>query len=209
MVEAEDPDEGPLRRCIVTRERTDPACMLRFVIGPDRQVVPDVARKLPGRGIWLSARSDVLETARTKGAFARAARAQVVVPPDLAAIVEMALVRRLIDTLGLARRAGQAAFGFVRARAVIASGRCGLVVVARDGSVDERERLLSGAAELKFVAPLDAATLGAAFGRDHIVHVAISPGRLAELVAIESARLSGLRGGPADVAGGIFKQAGV
>ena len=203
-----DPDSGPLRRCIVTRERADPATMIRFVVGPGSEIVPDLARKLPGRGIWLSARADVLEAARTKGLWARAARARVIVSPDLAATLETGLVRRLVDLLGLARRAGQAAFGFVAAREQVASGRCALVVGARDGSVDERERLLSGAAGVKFVAPLDAAMLGAAFGRDHIVHVAIRPGRLAELIDIESVRLSGLRGEQAGAAGGTFKRAG-
>ncbi len=180
--------------------------MLRFVVGPDRTVTPDLARKLPGRGIWLSARADVLETARTKGAFARAARSAVVVPLDLAATVEAGLTRRLVDFLGLARRAGQAVCGFSRAREMIAAGKCGLVVGALDGSAAERERLLSGAATIKFVSPLDAAALGAVFGRDHVVHVAISPGSLAGRIAIESARLSGLTGSAA--AGGTFKRAG-
>ncbi len=180
--------------------------MLRFVVGPGLILVPDVARKLPGRGLWLSARADVLETARTKGAFARAARGKVVVPPDLAAMIETALARRVVELLGFARRAGQAACGFTKARAMIAAGRCALVVGARDGSADERARLLSGAAGLKFVSPLDAVTLGAAFGHDHIVHVAIAPGRLAGTIAIESERLAGFVEPAAT--GRTFKRAG-
>ncbi len=169
--------------------------MLRFVVGPGDVVVPDLLAKLPGRGIWLSASSDVLETARAKGAFARAARRKVSVPPDLTAIVETALTRRVGELVGLARRAGQAAFGFVRAREMIAAGRCGLVVQASDGSADERARLLSGAGELKVVTPLDAAALGVACGHDHIVHVAITPGRLAGVIAVEAERLLGVRSG--------------
>jgi predicted RNA-binding protein YlxR (DUF448 family) len=195
-----------LRRCIVTRERADPLTMLRFVVGPESTLVPDLARKLPGRGIWLSARADVLDTARTKGAFARAARGKVIVPPDLAAMIETTLLRRVVETLGLARRAGQAVCGFAKAREMIVAGRCELVVGARDGSADERDRLLSGAAGLKIVSPLDAATLGAAFGRDHIVHVAIAPGRLAGTIAIESERLAGFIG-PVGT-DRTFKQAG-
>ena len=182
--------------------------MIRFVVGPDLALVPDLARKLPGRGIWLSARRDVLEAARTKNAFARAARARVTVPPDLAAVIETGLTRRVVELLGFARRAGQAVCGFAKARELIASGRCGLVVQAHDGSVDERARLLSGAGALEIVTPLDAATLGVAFGRDHIVHVAIAAGRLAGSIATESGRLAGLKGEPAIASGGIFKQAG-
>ena len=168
--------------------------MIRFVVGPDVTVVPDLAHKLPGRGIWLSAKADVIETARTKGAFARAARGRVVVPPDLAATIETGLARRTVELIGLARRAGQAVGGFAKAREMIGAGRCGLLVEALDGSEEERARLLSGAA-LEVVTPLDAATLGAVFGRDHIVHVGIAPGRLAGAIASESARLAGMRGG--------------
>ena len=165
--------------------------MIRFVIGPEATVVPDLARKLPGRGIWLSAKADVVETARTKGAFARASRGKVVVPPDLLATIETGLTRRVVEFLGLARRAGQAVCGFAKVREMIGTGRCGLVVEALDGSADERARLVSGTA-LEVVTPLDAATLGAAFGRDHIVHVGVAPGRLAGAIATESARLAGI-----------------
>ena len=91
---------------------------------------------------------------------------------------------------------------------MIASSRCALVVGARDGSTDERARLLSGAAGLKFVAPLDAATLGAAFGRDHIVHVALAPRPRGGAHALDSARVGGGRGAGAAGGGGALKQAG-
>ena len=109
-------------------------------------------------------------------------------------MIETGLTRRVVELLGFARRAGQAVCGFAKARELIASGRCGLVVQAHDGSVDERARLLSGAGALEIVTPLDAATLGVAFGRDHIVHVAIAAGRLAGSIATESGRLAGPQG---------------
>lgn len=166
--------------------------MLRFVVGPGRMVVPDVLATLPGRGIWLSARRDVIETARTRGAFARAARGQVTLPPDLTQLIESMLVRRVTELLGLARRAGQAVCGFQRAREWVQTGRAGLVVQASDGSVDERSRFLSGARELKVAAPLPAQALGSVFGRDHVVHAVVAPGRLAEALGIEADRLAGV-----------------
>lgn len=168
--------------------------MIRFVVAPDRRVVPDILAKLPGRGIWLSARRDVLDTARTKGAFARAARGQVVVPPDLADQVQDGLRRRVTELLGLTRRAGQSTCGFEKAREKLLRGRVALVVQASDGSADERARFLSGARDIKVVAPLPGAALGAVFGRDHVVHVAISHGRLAEALDVETSRLSGVLG---------------
>jgi predicted RNA-binding protein YlxR (DUF448 family) len=167
--------------------------MIRFVVGPDRTVVPDLAARLPGRGIWLSAQGDVLETARAKGGFARAARGPVQVPADLAGIVRTGLLRRITELLGLARRAGQAIAGFEKAQATVRAGRAGLLVQAADGSADECARFRSGMPDgLPVVAPLDAAALGAVFGRDRVVHVAVTPGRLAQALANETARLAGV-----------------
>ena len=166
--------------------------MLRFVVGPDRTVVPDIAAKLPGRGIWLSARRDVLDTARTRGAFGRAARSHVVVPPDLTHLVEAGLTRRVTELLGLLRRSGQAVAGFAKAREWLLAGRAGLVVQAVDGSADERARFLSGVRNTPVAAPLNAAALGSVFGRDHVVHVAVADGRLAGQLMIEAGRLAGV-----------------
>lgn len=168
--------------------------MLRFVVGPERQIVPDLMAKLPGRGIWLSARRDVLETARMKNAFARAARAPVVVPPDLLDAVEAGLTRRVSELLGLARRAGQANYGFERAREWLHKERAGIVIQARDGSAEERARFLSGRRHVATATPLSSAALGAVFGRDHVVHVVVAPGRLADALRLETDRLAGIAG---------------
>ena len=196
-----------MRRCVVTRERMAKEHLIRFVVGPDNTIVPDLAERLPGRGIWLSARRDVLESgssvpgsgkaaARLAGCFARAARGQVQVPPNLAHVLQQALARRVADTLGLARRAGQAVAGFAKAGDWVRAGRVGLIVQASDGSAEERRRFVSSETAARLgvavVTPLDRAALGAVFGRDHVVHVAIAPGRLAEAVRIEATRLAGV-----------------
>jgi len=173
--------------------------MIRFILGPDRILVPDLSATLPGRGMWLSASRDVLETAANKGglarAFARASRGPVTVPSDLPALLEAALVRRVGELLGLARRAGQAVAGFDKAREWLRSGRARLVLQASDGSEAERARFLSGAGNTILVlCPLPAAALGRMFGHDQVVHVAVAPGRLAERLLIEANRLAGLRG---------------
>jgi predicted RNA-binding protein YlxR (DUF448 family) len=177
--------------------------MIRFVVAPDRRVLPDLAAKAPGRGIWLSARGDVLETARNRGAFAKAARGSVIVPPDLASVLQAGLRQRITDLVGLARRAGQAVCGFQKAHEWLTQGRVGLVVQAADGSADERARFLSGAADgMRVIAPLTAAQLGAVFGREHGVHAAVAHGRLAEAIWIEAERLRGLVGAAAPAPGG-------
>ncbi len=192
--ECDDEERGPLRRCIVTRVSGERARLIRFVLAPDRRIVPDLAARLPGRGMWLSARADVIETARAKGAFARAARGPVTVPADLPDILRAGLARRVGECLGLARRAGQAVAGFAKAREWLVQGRAAGVIQAADGSLDERARLLSGARDVWVAWPLQAAALGAVFGRDHVVHVAVASGRLAEALHIEIERLAGVSG---------------
>jgi len=196
--EEEEPETGPLRRCIVTREVQPKERMLRFVLGPSREIVPDIAGKLPGRGMWLSARGDVLETALSRGAFMRAARGQVTLPSDLRARIEDGLRGRVRDLLGLARRAGQAVSGWQAGREWLQAGRAGLLVQAKDGSVAERARF--GGRDLPAVAPLTAAELGVVFGRDHAVHVVVAPGRLADAIRIEAERLAGFAGPSQDQA---------
>jgi predicted RNA-binding protein YlxR (DUF448 family) len=174
--------------------------MIRFVLGPaettqNRHVVPDLGARLPGRGMWLSARADVIEAARAKGAFARAARGPVTLPHDMPAILRAGLERRIADHLGLARRAGQAVAGFAKVRDWLLQGRVAGLIEAADGSAAERARLIGGAGAKVWVAwPLAGVTLGGVFGRDMAVHVAVAPGRLADALLIEIERLAGITG---------------
>ncbi|WP_338664451.1 RNA-binding protein [Pararoseomonas sp. SCSIO 73927] len=187
-----DPEEkGPRRRCVATRESLPKEAMIRFVLGPDRVLVPDLSGRMPGRGMWLSARGDVLERALTRGAFMKAARGPVHPIPDLRAAIVEGLRRRIRDAVGLARRAGQAVVGFQQAREWLQTGRAALLVEASDGSAPERARLV-GHHGVPVVSVLAATELGSVFGRDHAVHVAIAPGRLAEGILAEAGRLSGM-----------------
>jgi predicted RNA-binding protein YlxR (DUF448 family) len=223
--EETEPETGPLRRCIVTRERLPKERMFRFVVGPDGQIIPDLAGKLPGRGIWLSASRDVVESGAREGprqknrqgdgsrrdlarAFAGAARGPVSVPSDLSVLLQTALARRITDFLGLARRAGQAVAGFEKAREALRTGRYRLVLQASDGSEAERSRFLSGfgpkagsGSDITIIDPLPGETLGRVFGRDYVVHVAVAPGKLAESLVIEAGRLAGLKNGSARAMG--------
>jgi len=194
--EGEGPEpelKGPLRRCIVTRESLPKEAMIRFVIGPGREIVPDLAGRLPGRGMWLSARADVLERALSRGAFSKAARGQVHLPPDLRARIETGLRGRLRDQLGFARRAGQAVCGFQQAREWLQAGRAAVLVEACDGSPSERARL-AGRRNVPLVVVLTAEELGAVFGRDQAVHVAVGRGPIAEKLVQEAGRLAAVSG---------------
>ena len=182
---------GPLRRCLITRERQPRETMLRFVAGPGDSLVFDVVATLPGRGMWLSASRDVIEMAMKRGVFARVAGRRLMVPERLADRVQGVLENRIVELLGLARRAGSAVGGYEKVKERLAAGQCALLIEAADGSVAEQARLRQHHA-VPVVRPLTAVRLGAAFGRERVMHVAIGPGKLAGMIATEAARCAGV-----------------
>lgn len=185
--------DGARRRCLVTREVKDREEMIRFVLDPTGQVVPDVDGRLPGRGMWLSAERDVLNKAVSANVFARAARMPARVGLDLTEQVERLLVNRALDCLGLARRAGQVAVGFEQVRAYLRSQAAGVLVAAADGAQDGRGKLRRLAPDLPVITAFSRAELGAALGRESVVHAAVAPGRLAERLLGYARRLAGFR----------------
>ena len=183
------------RRCIVTGEVLSEDKLIRFVRGPEGAVVPDLARKLPGRGLWVrAARADV-ELAARKGSFSRAAKAQLKAPPDLADQVESLLKRRLLQALGLARRAGELTWGFEKVGSATASGKVAWMVEAADGSADGRRKLLGPAARLetppRVIGLFSSTELGLALGLENVIHLAFLVGRGAERWSLDVERLSG------------------
>jgi predicted RNA-binding protein YlxR (DUF448 family) len=191
---------APQRRCIATGEVRDRAAFLRFVVGPDGTIVPDIDERLPGRGLWLTPRRDIVDRAVAKRAFARAARRSVSVPPDLADRLENLLARRCVDSLGLARRAGLAVAGFDRVCEAVRHGRAALLLYARDGASGGQRKLAGLARDLRCADTLTSAELGAAFGRDRIVYAAVGGGKLCRRLLLDLEKLAGLRvaapGGP-------------
>ena len=182
---------GPLRRCIVTRRVLPKERLIRFVPDPHGNIVVDLEGRLPGRGIWLQARRDVVETACAKGSFAKAAHASVRVPEGLADRIELLVRRRCLDLIGLARRAGQLAAGFEQASAWLREGRAGALVAAIDGAGGGRGKMAAMGRDLPLIELFLAAELGAAIGRDNAVHVALGRGALARRLVVESLRLAG------------------
>jgi hypothetical protein len=195
LAEADDDETGPLRRCIASGERLDPERMIRFVVGPEDRLIPDVAGKLPGRGIWVEADRAKLTQAIDKRLFTRAARRPVKVDTDLPDLVERLVERQCLDLIGLAKRAGAAVAGFDKVETMLRRGPVGVLVEASDGAADGREKLRRLAPGAAVVSLFPAAALATAMGRDGIVvHIAIARGRLAGRLVAASDRLAGLRG---------------
>jgi predicted RNA-binding protein YlxR (DUF448 family) len=164
-----------------------------LVVDPDGAIVPDIEGRLPGRGLWLTPRRDIVQRAVAKKAFARAARRPVSASPELADRIESLLARRCVDLLGLSRRAGLATAGFDRVGEALRRGKVGLLLCAQDGAAAGRDKLIALADNLPSVGVLTAAELGAAFGRERIVHAAVGGGTLCRRLMEDLSRLAGLR----------------
>lgn len=196
----EEPLASPsLRRCIVTRQALEKAAMIRFVLDPEGRVVPDLKEKLPGRGLWVTADRAILAEAAKKNAFAKAARQSAKVPADLPERVADLARREVAELIGLARKSGQLRAGFEKVQIALQSGKVRVLIAASDGAEDGRgklARLASGtgpSSGVEIVAPLTAAELAQALGREHAVHAAVAPSGIADRIIAACRRLSGLQ----------------
>ena len=185
------------RRDIVTGQVMDEARLIRFVAGPAGAVIPDLGRKLPGRGLWVAADRVSVETAAKKGLFSRAARAKLSPGPDLASQVETLLLRRMLASLGLARKAGELTLGFEKVQAAVAGGKTAFLVEASDGAADGRRKILGAfhrsSRPPRLIGLFTSAEMGLALGLENVIHTAFLAGRGAERWAFDVERLVGFR----------------
>jgi predicted RNA-binding protein YlxR (DUF448 family)/ribosomal protein L30E len=193
-----DEGHGRERRDIVSGKVMPDSRLIRFVASPDGEVVPDVAAKLPGRGLWVEASRDAVNKAVEKKLFSRAAKAQVNAGADLAARAEKALVTRMLGDLGIARRSGQLVLGFDNVlRALEGPKPPKVLIEAFDGAKDGKRKLYAAAHRLELncavIESLTSAELGLALGRENVIHAAIQPGGFAERLTFDAERLSGFR----------------
>lgn len=193
VVAAATPREAATRRCLVSGEERPKAELVRFVVGPDGAVVPDVDGRLPGRGLWTLARRDIVAAAVARRLFARAARGPATADAGLTDRVEGLLARRCLATLGLARRAGQAVGGFEKVRSLIERNAGGVLLIAAEASAEGRRKVASGIEALPVVGVLTETELGGVFGRESVTYAAVARGGNAQRCLEEAARLSGFR----------------
>ncbi len=187
-----DRSDGPERKCIATGESQPRHGLIRFVLGPDGQIAPDLAEKLPGRGIWVSAERKAIDMAASKGLFARAAKQPVKLPEGLSDLLEGLLARRVVELISLARKGGRATTGYERVKDWLGKDEAEVLIQASDGSERGKSKLSTPYGG-SFIGWLTAAELGQAFGRQTAVHAALGAGGLSKRVVEEAARLKGLR----------------
>jgi len=188
---------GSLRRCIVTRAERPPEDLIRFVAGPDGVIVPDLARRLPGRGVWVTAELAAVESAIKAKAFSKGLKRQVAASPDLAQAVDALILKRVLQALSLANKAGLVSSGFDKVEALVEGGRAAVLLHGFDAAAGGRQKL-----DRKFtaiqrdkgkVAPivdwLTIEQLSLAIGRSNVVHAGLTNGGATKRFLSEAERL--------------------
>jgi predicted RNA-binding protein YlxR (DUF448 family)/ribosomal protein L30E len=191
-------DASRMRRCIVSGDVLPEGRLLRFVVAPDGSAVPDAEAKLPGRGLWVRAERLMVEQAVSKGAFSRAAGGRVTADMELVGRTEAQLVQRMLDHLGLGRRAGELIMGFDQVERALRSPKPPAVIIEAAEAAADGRRKLQSAARASGIAPfvigtLTSAELSLALGRPNVVHAALKSGRIAERLVFDAGRLNGFR----------------
>lgn len=198
-----DRQEAPQRRCILTGDSDSRGDLVRLAISPGGDVLPDVLARAPGRGAWIGVARQELETAlasgRLKGALTRAFKgAPLAIPGDLAERTQTALLRAVLDRLGLELRAGRMILGTERIAEKARQGAVAWLAHASDASDDGCRKLdqawrvgmdAEGSGMAGTRLPLDRAALSMALGRENVVHLALADHASAERVAVPLKRL--------------------
>ncbi|MCR5857853.1 RNA-binding protein [Mesorhizobium sp. J428] len=195
------------RTCIVTRQAGDPEGLIRFVVGPDSSVVPDIKRKLPGRGCWVSADRRHVDEAARKNMFRRAFKADVAVAPDLGEMVDRILAQHALGAMGLARKAGLVALGAAKVEATVRSGEAAAVLHAREAQADgvrkitqaRRATVHLGGPDIPAYKLFSEAELGLALGGGaNVIHAAVLAGDAGKAALKRVVALDRYRGGSPD-----------
>src|SRR5689334_16759412 len=178
---------GAERLCVVSRQVKPVDDMIRFVVGPQGEAVPDLKRKLPGRGIWVTATRADLAEAIKRGAFPRGFGRPVKVPDDFVETVGRLLERAALDALAIAGKAGQVVAGFSKVEAALLRGHAVILMHASDAAPDgvrKLEALRRQAAEengeIGLITAFPSAQLDLALGRSNVIHAALLAGSAAE-----------------------------
>jgi predicted RNA-binding protein YlxR (DUF448 family) len=181
--------------CIVTREVKDEAELIRFARSPDGVAVPDLARKLPGRGVWVSLDRKILAEAVRKKLFSRGFAAETTMPPDLPDMVSQLLRQQALSLLSLAKKAGEAVTGFTKVEEMLGRGRAKLLFHGTDAALDGCRKLDKLAApDVDRIVLFERRELDLAFGRPNVVHAAVAKGGLAEKLSAALRRIEMFEG---------------
>ncbi|MCX5513786.1 RNA-binding protein [Kaistia algarum] len=194
-------NEPLIRSCVVSRLAMPTDRMIRFVLDPEGRVVPDLRRRLPGRGVWVTARWEILAAAERKKVFSRGFRVEAKVEPGLADRVDSLLEDAALQSLSFARKAGEILTGFAKVEAAIARDAVIAIVQAKEAGDDGREKIEAAlrrrfgkANSVPIVRIFASGQLDLALGRSNVIHAALLAGRASENAMERVATLARFRG---------------
>lgn len=201
--EAAEGEDGPLRLCAVTRQSAEPEILIRFVAAPDGEIVPDLACRLPGRGVWVTAERRLVDQAVRQNVFAKSLKRNVKAPEDLGARIEALMLRRTIAALAIANKAGLVTTGFSQVDAALQKGGVVILVHGSDAAAGGREKLDRKHAAIagshgrspQICIELTIEQISLAIGGLNVVHAALNHGGAAAKFATEAGRLKRYRSG--------------
>jgi uncharacterized protein len=203
QLETESKTGDTVRRCVLTRERLRKQDLIRFVLAPDGEIVPDLKERLPGRGVWVTADHALVAEAAKRNVFARALKAHAKVPAGLADQVDRLLVEAALGALALANKAGEVVFGTAKVEEVIARVKVAALIHASDAAEDGCRKLdgrFRAAARGETPAPIrlfGADELGLASGKTNVIHAALIQGGAAAKFLASASRAERYRKGSA------------
>lgn len=183
------------RQCALTREVKPASDLIRFVLGPDGAIWPDVDEKAEGRGVWVTLSEAAVREAARKNVFARSLKATVTLPADLAALTREHLTQRLLGALGMAKKAGQFVNGNTRVQSALRSGDAIALITASDAAPDGRNKMvgLLKALGIDTIIPhlevLESSQLDLALGTENVIHAALTKGAAAHSALARAQRL--------------------
>ena len=173
-------DSGPVRTCAVTRQKHAPDALIRFVLSPQGEIVPDIRCKLPGRGVWILAHADLVGQALKRGSFARGFKTKAVPSAALPQQVDALLEKDALQSLSIANKAGVVVTGFAKVEAACASEALAALVHAADGGVDGIRKLGQALRRRRDNLPMpveinifNSLQLDLALGRTNVIHAAM------------------------------------
>jgi predicted RNA-binding protein YlxR (DUF448 family) len=203
QLETEGETGDTVRRCALTRMRLPKQDLIRFVLAPTGEIVPDLKERLPGRGVWVTADHSVVAEAAKRNVFARALKAQAKVPPGLADQVDRLLTDAALGALALANKAGEVVFGTAKVEEAIAKAKVAALIHASDAAEDGCRKLdgrFRATARGETPAPIrlfSADELGLASGKTNVIHAALIQGGAAAKFLASASRAERYRKGSA------------
>jgi predicted RNA-binding protein YlxR (DUF448 family) len=192
QMEHDDLDAGPRktapgaeRFCAATGTVRPVADMIRFVVSPDGSAVADLKRRLPGRGLWITATRQALRTAISRKVFGRGFKRDVRVAPDMIEVTELLMEQGALAALAIAHKAGKVAIGFAKAEQALSRVRLAALIRAADASPEGARKLDAAArrrldledGEFTVIDTFTSAQLDLALGRSNVIHAALLAGR--------------------------------